>query len=47
MAQVYTALIYGGVGTISRIKREMRDEVARQRTATENGNEGEGGGRVV
>ncbi|PSN63766.1 FMN-linked oxidoreductase [Corynespora cassiicola Philippines] len=26
VAQVYTALIYGGVGTISRIKEEMREE---------------------
>ncbi|KAF1913374.1 hypothetical protein BDU57DRAFT_456713 [Ampelomyces quisqualis] len=26
VAQVYTALIYGGVGTISRIKQEMRDD---------------------
>lgn len=25
VAQVYTALIYGGVGTLSRIKREMRE----------------------
>ncbi|KAJ8108567.1 hypothetical protein OPT61_g8080 [Boeremia exigua] len=37
VAQVYTALIYGGVGTISRIKREMREEAARQGTVTENG----------
>lgn len=27
VAQVYTALIYGGSGTITRIKREMRDEI--------------------
>lgn len=26
VAQVYTAIIYGGVGTISRIKEEMREE---------------------
>ncbi|KAF2637440.1 FMN-linked oxidoreductase [Massarina eburnea CBS 473.64] len=26
VAQVYTALIYGGVGTVSRIKEEMREE---------------------
>ncbi len=26
VAQVYTAMIYGGAGTISRIKQEMRDE---------------------
>ena len=25
--QVYTALVYGGVGTIARIKDEMRDEI--------------------
>lgn len=37
VAQVYTALIYGGVGTISRIKREMREEAAAQKTATKNG----------
>lgn len=36
VAQVYTALIYGGVGTISRIKQEMRDEAAKQKTATKN-----------
>jgi dihydroorotate dehydrogenase len=30
VAQVYTALIYGGVGTISRIKKEMREEIARK-----------------
>lgn len=27
VAQIYTALIYGGVGTISRIKKEMREEM--------------------
>ena len=27
MAMVYTALVYGGIGTISRIKDEMRDEM--------------------
>ncbi|KAF2623704.1 FMN-linked oxidoreductase [Macroventuria anomochaeta] len=36
VAQVYTALIYGGAGTISRIKQEMRDEAAKQKTATKN-----------
>ena len=36
VAQVYTALIYGGAGTISRIKQEMRDEAAQQKTLTEN-----------
>lgn len=30
VAQVYTAIIYGGVGTISRIKQEMRDEAAKK-----------------
>lgn len=27
VAQIYTALIYGGVGTVTRIKREMREEI--------------------
>jgi dihydroorotate dehydrogenase len=27
VAQIYTALIYGGVGTVSRIKKEMREEI--------------------
>lgn len=30
VAMIYTALIYGGVGTISRVKDEMRDEMKRQ-----------------
>jgi dihydroorotate dehydrogenase len=30
VAQIYTALIYGGVGTVSRIKREMREEIVRR-----------------
>jgi dihydroorotate dehydrogenase len=34
VAQVYTALIYGGAGTISRIKQEMRDDAKKQTTAT-------------
>lgn len=34
VAQVYTALIYGGAGTISRIKQEMRDEAKKQATIT-------------
>jgi dihydroorotate dehydrogenase len=34
VAQVYTALIYGGAGTISRIKQEMRDEAKNQTTIT-------------
>ncbi|GAM88850.1 hypothetical protein ANO11243_068840 [Dothideomycetidae sp. 11243] len=29
VAMVYTALVYGGAGTISRIKSEMRDEIAK------------------
>lgn len=33
VAQVYTALIYGGAGTISRIKQEMRDDMKKQNTA--------------
>ena len=31
VAMVYTALVYGGVGTISRIKGEMREEIKRTR----------------
>lgn len=34
VAQVYTALIYGGAGTISRIKQEMRDDAKAQTTVT-------------
>lgn len=34
VAQVYTAMIYGGAGTISRIKQEMRDEAKQQQTIT-------------
>ncbi|KIY01025.1 uncharacterized protein Z520_03691 [Fonsecaea multimorphosa CBS 102226] len=30
VAMVYTALVYGGIGTISRIKDEMREEMKRQ-----------------
>lgn len=30
VAMVYTALVYGGAGTISRIKSEMRDEIAKK-----------------
>lgn len=30
VAQVYTALIYGGAGTVTRIKREMKDEMVRK-----------------
>lgn len=30
VAMIYTALVYGGVGTISRVKDEMRDEMKRQ-----------------
>ena len=28
VAMIYTALIYGGVGTVTRIKREMKDEMS-------------------
>ena len=31
VAQVYTAIIYGGVGTISRIKQEMREGIDKKR----------------
>jgi dihydroorotate dehydrogenase len=34
VAQVYTAMIYGGAGTISRIKEEMRTEAREQKTLT-------------
>ncbi|KAH7062834.1 hypothetical protein BKA63DRAFT_526573 [Paraphoma chrysanthemicola] len=34
VAQVYTAMIYSGAGTISRIKQEMRDDARRQATIT-------------
>ncbi|PMD64159.1 FMN-linked oxidoreductase [Hyaloscypha bicolor E] len=30
VAQIYTALIYGGVGTVSRIKKEMREEIEKK-----------------
>ncbi|KEF58834.1 uncharacterized protein A1O9_03677 [Exophiala aquamarina CBS 119918] len=30
VAMIYTALVYGGVGTISRVKDEMREEIQRQ-----------------
>ncbi|KAH6666278.1 hypothetical protein B0J14DRAFT_604542 [Halenospora varia] len=30
VAQVYTALVYGGVGTVSRIKKEMKAEILRK-----------------
>jgi dihydroorotate dehydrogenase len=30
VAQVYTAIVYGGVGTISRIKEEMREEAKKR-----------------
>jgi len=30
VAQIYTALIYGGVGTVTRIKAEMRDEISKK-----------------
>ncbi|KAL9003815.1 MAG: hypothetical protein Q9188_003335 [Gyalolechia gomerana] len=31
VAQVYTALVYGGIGTISKIKQEMREELKRRK----------------
>ena len=34
VAQVYTAMVYGGAGTISRIKQEMRDDAKAQKTIT-------------
>lgn len=34
VAMVYTALIYGGAGTITRIKREMNDEIASRKPPT-------------
>lgn len=30
IAMVYTAVVYGGAGTITRIKREMREEIAKK-----------------
>jgi dihydroorotate dehydrogenase len=32
VAMIYTALVYGGVGTISRIKDEMREEIRAGKT---------------
>ena len=29
VAQIYTAMIYGGAGTVTRIKREMREEIGK------------------
>ncbi|KAL6703872.1 Dihydroorotate dehydrogenase (quinone), mitochondrial [Coniothyrium glycines] len=37
VAQVYTALIYGGAGTITKIKQEMRDDAKKQTTLTKRG----------
>ncbi|MCJ1444361.1 MAG: Dihydroorotate dehydrogenase (quinone), mitochondrial [Stictis urceolatum] len=34
LAMIYTALVYGSVGTISRIKQEMRDEIARPKVSS-------------
>jgi dihydroorotate dehydrogenase len=34
VAQVYTAMIYSGAGTISRIKQEMRDEAKKEAEST-------------
>lgn len=36
VAQVYTAMIYGGAGTITRIKQEMRDDAKTQKTIIKN-----------
>ena len=36
VAQVYTAMVYGGAGTIPRIKQEMRNEARKQATITKN-----------
>ncbi|KAI9841947.1 MAG: Dihydroorotate dehydrogenase (quinone), mitochondrial [Sclerophora amabilis] len=33
LAMVYTALVFGGVGTISRIKEEMREELTAKKTS--------------
>ena len=33
VAMVYTAMVYGGVGTVTRIKGEMREEIARRNLA--------------
>lgn len=30
VAQIYTALVYGGIGTVSKIKEEMREELKRR-----------------
>ena len=32
---MYTALVYGGVGTIARIKDEMRDEMKKRQRAAQ------------
>ena len=34
VAQMYTAIIYGGAGTITRVKQEMRDDAKAQKTIT-------------
>lgn len=34
VAQMYTAVIYGGAGTITRVKQEMRDDAKAQKTLT-------------
>lgn len=31
VAQIYTGLIYGGLGTVTRMKREMRDEMTKKK----------------
>lgn len=34
VCQVYTAMMYGGVGTITRIKQEMRDEIKKGKSSS-------------
>jgi dihydroorotate dehydrogenase len=34
VAQMYTAIVYGGAGTITRVKQEMRDDAKAQKTLT-------------
>ena len=32
MVQIYTALVYGGAGTVTRMKRQMRRELNKENT---------------
>ena len=32
ICQVYTAMMYGGIGTVTRMKGEMRDAIKKQNT---------------